>query len=145
MGSKREQRISGKVHLRNQSRKKRSAKHREVNVRRTPRIVVIKPRIRSRLDGDEAVDSIFVGERASGPGKIRIQWRRMLIDGVNVTPRRIRLPQFNQRARNRTAVAVQHAPGHDNALAQWLTRMLTREIVVRLADLSVSINRAGDF
>src|SRR5260370_38159025 len=107
----------------------------------TPGIVMIEPRIRPRLDGDKTVHTVFVGEGASGASEIRIQRRRMLIDGMSVPSRRVRLPQLNQCAGNGTSVAIQHAPAHNDAFSQRLARMLTSEIVVSFADLSMPLNR----
>ena len=112
-------------------------------MRRTPCIVVIEPRIRPRLDGDKTVHSVFVGQCAPGTGEIRIERRGMLVDRMSVPARRVRLPQLNQRARNRLAIAIQHPPGHDDALAERLARMLTGEIVVGFANLSMTVNRPG--
>src|SRR5271170_1418873 len=52
---KRHQRITGKVHLRHQTRGKRWSKNRKVNVRRSPSVVMIAPGIFPRTNRDEAI------------------------------------------------------------------------------------------
>jgi hypothetical protein len=66
----------------------------------------------------------------------------MLVDGMSVPACRICLPEFDQGVANGTPVAIEHAPGHDDAFAQRLACMLTGEIVVGVADLSVWVNRS---
>src|ERR671932_545678 len=51
----REQWIARKVHLRHETREKVRAEYREMDVRGTPRVVVIAPGIRARLDRREDV------------------------------------------------------------------------------------------
>ena len=41
------------------------------------------------------------------------------------------------------AIAIQHASGNDDAFTQRLAPMLASEIVVGLANLSMTVNRAG--
>src|SRR5579864_3655634 len=52
--------IARKIHLCYQPRNKSISKHRKMNVRRAPRIVVIEPGVCSRLDRDEAICSTFI-------------------------------------------------------------------------------------
>ena len=54
----------------------------------------------------------------------------MLVDDVDVAPARVGLPDFDERVRNRPAVLVEHAPVHDDPLAERLARMLSGQVVV---------------
>ncbi len=52
----------------------------------------------------------------------------MLVDGVEVAAGRVRLPDLDERARQGRAVLVEHASGHDDALAQRGLGVLAREV-----------------
>src|SRR5450830_694922 len=52
------QRIAGEIHLRHQALRIHVAEHREVDVRRTPCLVMVAPRIRARLDRDETIAAV---------------------------------------------------------------------------------------
>src|SRR5271170_7933478 len=116
-----------------------------MNVRRAPGVRMVLPRIGPRLDGDEAVVSLRVRQRASRAGKIRIDRRLMLVNPVAIPPGRIALPEFDQRVGYRTAVVVKHAPGDADSLAQRVARMLACQVVVRFTDVVVSEDWPGDF
>ena len=96
------------------------AEHREVDVGRTPGVVVIAPGIGAGLDGDEAVVAVRVRLRAAGAGEIRIERRGMLVDDMDVAAAGIGLPDFDQRVRHAAAVLVEHMAVHDDALAERL-------------------------
>jgi hypothetical protein len=53
-----EQRIAGEIHLRHDARDERMTEHREVDMSRPPRILMIAPWIRTRLDGHEPVVTV---------------------------------------------------------------------------------------
>src|SRR5580704_5233445 len=61
-GVQRQQRVAGEVHLGDQPLGERAAEQREVNVGRTPGVVVVAPRVGARLDGDEPVPPGRVGD-----------------------------------------------------------------------------------
>src|SRR3546814_12377870 len=88
----------------------------DLDMLRPPGIVVIAPGIGAGLDGDEAVAALVVGDGAAIAGEIRIERRVVLVDGVAVTAGRIGLPQFDQRARHRPDVFVEHTPASAHAL-----------------------------
>src|SRR5256884_1772593 len=119
-----EQRVSRKIHLRDHAREERGAKQREMDVRRAPGVVVVAPGILARPNADEAVAAFGVGHGAPGAGEVRIERRIVLIGAVRVAPGRVRLPDFDQAVRHRLAVLVEHAPAHDNALADRLGPVL---------------------
>src|SRR5580692_4913088 len=136
--------IAGKIHLRDQARNKGPAKNREVNVGWTPRVEVIEPGISARLDRDKTICAVLVGKGATGAGKIGIEWRGVLVFHMNVTPRRVRLPNLNQGTRYRTSVAVQHTSRHNDSFTPRLISMLARKVVIGFGDFPVSIDGARD-
>ena len=81
--------------------RERAAEEREVDVRRPPRVRVVAPRIRARLDRDEAVAAVVVGQAAAGAGEVRVERRRVLVDVVVVAAGRVRLPDLDERAADR--------------------------------------------
>jgi hypothetical protein len=72
-----------------------------VNVVRPPGIVVIAPRIRAGLDGQEAVAAGFVGRAAAAAEEIRVERSLVLVGLVDVAAGRIRLPDLDQRVADR--------------------------------------------
>ena len=139
----REQRIAREIHLRHQARRERRAEKRKMNVRRPPRVRMIPPRIRSRLDRGEAVVALRVRQRSPRAREIRIERRGMLVGFMPVASRGVALPDLDQRVRHGTPVVVDHAPGHDDALADRLALTLPRQIVVRFLDVAVPEDRPG--
>ncbi len=103
--------------------------HREVDVGRTPGVVVVAPGIGAGLDGDEAVVALGIRLRAAGAGEIRIERRRMLIDDMDIAAAGIGLPQLDQRVGHAAAVLVEHMAVHDDAFAERLALVLQGEIV----------------
>src|ERR1700687_4712769 len=72
---KSQQRIARKIHLCNQSRGETRTEEAEVNVIRPPRIVMIAPRIRTRLDRHEAIRAVLVGHNSSDAREMWIERR----------------------------------------------------------------------
>src|SRR5271154_5431769 len=95
-----------------------------MNVRRPPSVVMIEPRIRSRLDRYEAVRTVLIGQHAPRAGKIGIERRRMLVTLVVVTSTGIGLPNFDQSVWQRVPIVVQHPPRHNDSLPERFARML---------------------
>src|ERR1700722_4419478 len=93
--------ITGEVHLSNQSSSKARPEQAEVNVIRSPRIVMIAPRIRTRLDGHEAICAVLVGYDSPDAGEMRIERCFVLVVGVSIAAGSVRLPNLDQSARNR--------------------------------------------
>src|SRR5438309_12084526 len=114
-----------------------------MNMRRAPGVVVVAPGILAGPYADETVTTFGVGHGAPGAGEVRIERCIVLIGAVRVAPGRVRLPDFDQGVRHRLAVLVEHAPAHDNALADRLAPVLAGEIVVGRFDVAVAEDRAG--
>src|SRR6185437_12759579 len=106
------------------------AEHREMDMRRTPGVVVIAPRIGAGLDGDELVIALGIALRAARAGEVRIERCRMLVDNMDIAAAGIGLPQFDQRIRHAAAVFIEHMPMHDDTLTERLALVLDGEIVV---------------
>ena len=126
---KSQQRIARKIHLSNQPSGETRTEQAEVNVIRPPRIVMIAPRIRTRLDGHEAIRAVLVGDHSSDASEMRIERRFVLVLGVCIAAGGVRLPNFDQGVRNRAAVFVEHAAGHDDSFAESLAAVEVRQIV----------------
>ena len=139
-----EQRVAREVHLRDEPRGEGRPEQREVDVGGAPGVRVVAPRVRARLDRDEAVAALVVGEAAPGAGEVRVERRRVAVDRVQVAPRRVGLPDLHERVAHRPPVAVEHAAVHDDPLAERLAVVLAGEVVVELADALVPVDRAGD-
>ncbi len=121
-----EQRIAGKIHLRDQPSGERGAEKRKVNVLRAPGVVVIFPGVRARTNGDKTVAAVVVGESAAFAGEIRVERGIMLIVLVEVAAGGIGLPDFNEGAANGPAIFIDNAAGHFNAFAKRLALVLAR-------------------
>ena len=91
-----------------------------------PRVRVVAPGIRAGLDRDEAVAAVGVRERPPRAGEVRVERRRVLVALVDVAAGGVRLPDLEQRAADRAAVLVEHAPGDDDPLAERLARRPAR-------------------
>src|SRR5215469_8570066 len=105
---------------------------------------MIAPRISAGLDADEPVAALRVGRGAACPREIRIERRRVLLALVAVTTARIGLPDFHERVGDRPPILVEHAPVHDDTLADRLARMLAGEIVVAGTKAVVTVERTGE-
>src|SRR5260370_38972786 len=114
-----------------------------MNMRRTPRVGVVAPGVRARLDRKKLVAAIRVGQCAPTATEIRIERRVVLIHFVQITPGRIRLPYFNQRAAHRPAAFVQHSTTHRDSFAEWRTRMLRGQIAIIRTDAILPEDRSG--
>src|SRR5262249_47324602 len=105
-GIEREEAVTWKIHLRDKTRQERVAEHREVDVVRPPRVVVIAPRMGARFHRDETIVTLLVADRPPSSGKVRIERPRMMADIVDVAPAAIRLPYLDERVGNRTLVLI---------------------------------------
>ena len=112
------QRVTGKVHLRDQARENAGAKEREMNMRRPPCVVVIAPGIGPGLDGLEPVITVFVGDGTALASEIRIERGIIGVNFVAVASRSIGLPDFHQRASNRPAIFVKYPAVHVDAFSK---------------------------
>ena len=103
-------------------------------MRRPPRVGVVAPRVGAGLDSYEPVDACIVGKAAARAGEVRIERRRMRVDRIDVPACGIRLPDLDQRVAHGPPVAVQHATGEDDSLAERFAPMLPREVRVPWRD-----------
>src|ERR1700730_5064763 len=143
-GISRQQRISGKIHLRDQAREQPRAEKRKVNVRRAPGILMVLPRVGAGFYGDKTIAAFTIGEHASAAGEIRVERRAMLIHTMAVAPRRVGLPNFDKSSRNAAPFFIQYAPAHDDAFADGFTAVLPRQVIVVLADVAMAESGAGE-
>src|SRR5207302_2239470 len=106
-------------------------------------VVVIAPRVRTRLDRGELVAAVVVGERAAHAVEVRVQRRGPAVAGVPVTPARVGLPDLDQRVWHRPPVAVQQPAEDDDALPDRLAGVLHGQVVVALADSALAEQWTG--
>ena len=140
----RQQRIAGKVHLRDQPREEIHPEQRKMDVLRPPGIVMIAPGIRPRLDRREAVFAVGVGQCAPRTDEVGIERRMMLIIDMDIAPAGVGLPDFDQRVRHRAVVFVKHAPGDDDPFAERFAVLdgVARQVVVERLELIIAVNRS---
>jgi hypothetical protein len=119
-GIERVQWVVGKVHLRHQSREHGWTEHREMDMSRSPGIRVIEPGIGSRTNGQEAIDTIVIGQTATHAQEIGIERPRPLIAFVQVAASSIGLPDLQQCMRRRSSMLVEHTACHNDALPDGL-------------------------
>src|SRR5271154_1234055 len=142
---KSQQRIARKIHLGNETGREAGAEQAEVDMIRTPRIVMIAPWIGTRLDAHKAIRAAIVGDHSADAGEVRIERRLVPISGVSVAARGIRLPDFDHGVRNRAAVFIEYAAGHHDALAESLATVEVRQVIVARREDLARKARAGDF
>ena len=130
-----EQRVARKVHLGNQTLSERGSENREVDVGRTPSIVVITPRVGAGLDGQEAIRAVRLGQATAHPDEVRVDRRRVLVDLVAVATGSISLPDLDQLARHRRAGLVEQPSGDDDALPDRLAGMAGGQIGIQRVDV----------
>src|SRR5450631_4828785 len=105
---------------------------------------MIPPRVRARPDGDEAVPSLGIGDAAAGAGEVGIQRGGVLVDGVGIPTRRVRLPDLDQGVGDRPAALVEDTAGDDDALTLRLALVLSGEVVVEWPHAPLPEERTGD-
>src|SRR2546423_4634024 len=130
-----EQWIAGKVHLRDQPLDERGTEQREVDMRGTPSVHVVTPRIGARLDRGEAVSTLIVSQATSDTRETGIQRSGMLVTLVGVPSSSVGLPDLDELPAHRTSVTVQNPAADRDPLPQRLNTMLTREIAVEISDV----------
>jgi hypothetical protein len=67
----------------------------------------------------------------------------VLIDLVRVPARGVGLPQLNKRVAHRTTVLVHYAAADDNAFAQGLAVMVSRQVVIGWPDSVIAEHRTA--
>ena len=101
-----------------------------MDVRRTPSVRVVPPRIDPRLDGHEPVAPLFVGEAAPAAGKVRIERSIRRVHVVAVTAGGVRLPNLDQLAPQWLPIRTENATRHHDPLPKRLAGVLTGQIGV---------------
>jgi hypothetical protein len=144
-GIERQQRVAGKIHLGDKASGEGRTEHREVNMRGTPGVVMIAPRIRTGTNSDETEVAMFVGQGMTAPLEIGIERSIVLINAVTVAAGSVSLPDFNERVRNWATVFVEDASTYDNAFTERLTLILLGEIAGFDVDHGGIEERARDF
>ena len=110
-------------------------------MRRPPRVEVVLPRVGAGLDRGEAVGAVGAGDAAADAGEVRVERRRVLVALVDVAAGGVGLPDLHELAAHRAAVAVEHPPGDDDALAERLAVVLDGEVRFQRVDVQVPEGR----
>jgi len=98
----------------------------------------------TRLDGHEPVAALRVGDRASRAAEVGIERGRPPVPPVQVATGRVGLPDLDQRARERLALAVERAAADRDPLPDRLPSVLREEVVVVLGDALGAELGSGD-
>src|SRR5260370_25866653 len=91
-----------------------------MDVGRTPGVGMVLPGICTRANRQEPVDTVFIGQAAAHAQKVRIERSWPLIPFVEVAASGIGLPNLQEGVRHRFSTVVEHAAGHNDALADRL-------------------------
>src|SRR5207244_2245484 len=75
---------------------------------------------RAWANRQEAVDSFFIRQAAAHAKEVRIERSWPLIPFVEVPASGIGLPDLQERVRHRISTVIEHATGHNGALADRL-------------------------
>ena len=134
----------GEVHLRDQPLGERGPEQREVDVRRTPGVVVVAPRVGARLDRREAVAALVVGQRAAAAGEVRVERRGVLVAVVAVATGGVGLPDLDELVAHRAPVAVEDPARDHDALAQRLADVLAGEVGVERRHVGRAEHRSSE-
>src|SRR5271166_3629949 len=114
-------------------------------MRRPPGVVMVSPWISARLDGNEPVCASLVSDDAARTEKIRIERRRVIVSRMPITAGGICLPDLNQSVRHAAPILVDYAARYNDPLSDRRLRAMPRQVVIRLADRVVPIERTGEF
>src|SRR5205823_3107042 len=79
---------------------------------------------------DEPAQALLVGKAAARAREVGVERRRVVVRGVDVAPRRVRLPDLDERVADRAAVRVGDAAAEDDPLAKGLAGVLAGEVGV---------------
>ena len=137
--------VAGEIHLRDQASRECGAENREMYVGGAPGVVMVLPRIRAGLDGDEAIAPFGVGDSVAATGEIWVERRVVLIDGMCVAPGRVGLPDFHEGVRQRSTVLVGNAARDDDAFTDGFAVVLPGKIERFYIDEFFAEHRTRDF
>src|SRR5690606_24165294 len=144
--AQRDQRIALEIHLGDQALRETAAEDREVDVRRTPVVRTIRPRIRTRLNGAEPVAAFLVGDRTAAAAKVRVEGSLVAFRLVAVAATGIGLPVLDQCTRDRATIFVKDTAVDDDARTDrtlaW-AGVVVDQVVVELTDDVVAETRTG--
>ena len=138
-------RVLRKVHLRDEPRGYSRAEEREVNMCRSPGIVVVSPWIAAGPDGHKAKPAEVVGKGIPFATEVRVERRMMLVPTMRVAASCIGLPHFNKRVAERAFIFVKDAAAHRDALPLSFTIRSQREIASGISEPVAAKLGSGDF
>src|SRR5690349_8338648 len=112
----RDQRIGLEIHLRDQTLHPSRAGYRVMDMRWTPVVDAVAPRIGTGLYRPVDVMAVAIGQRASAAAEVGVDWCDVVIVAMPIAATRVRLPHFDERIGNAAAKFVEHVAVDDDAL-----------------------------
>src|SRR5690242_20374412 len=107
-------------------------------MRGTPGVIVVAPGVGARPDRHETVAALGVGQHTPVAREVGVKRRSVRVVLMPVAAGRVALPDLDQGVRDGPAVLIQHAPTHDDALAERLTAMLAGEVAVARSHVAIA-------
>src|SRR6516164_5707575 len=142
-----EQRVTRKIHLRDEAGQECRTKQREMDVVWPPGVVVIAPWVGAGLDRVESIPSLTIGDAAPATQEIRVERCIVLVGLVYIASAGIGLPDLEQSVGQRPPVLTHNAAGDNDALAERLSVLarILRQISIQSTQALVGIDRSGQF
>jgi hypothetical protein len=97
----------------------------------TPRVVVVAPWIRTRLDRREAIATSLSVSTPAETREVRVEWSRPSVGRMPIASGGVRLPDLDERVGHGASVTVEHATAHDDVLPEGFSVLADRQVVVR--------------
>jgi hypothetical protein len=113
-------------------------------MRGPPGVQVVAPWVGARLDRDEPVAALAVGQAPAGAVEVGVERGVVVVDAVVVAAGRVGLPDLQERVRDRPPVGIEDPAGEDDPLAERGGAVAAGQVRVRGGDPLGAEQRAGD-
>src|SRR5450759_928068 len=104
---------------------------------------MISPWIRARLDCDESIKTGVVGQAPAGAREVGFERCVMVVDRIQIAPRRVGLPDLDESVADGLPIAVKDAPSDDDPFAKRVAPMLAREVCILRPYRNAPKHRSG--
>src|SRR5699024_3495926 len=111
---------------------------------RPPRVVVVLPRVRARLDRGERVRAVIAGQGASDTGEVRVDRGRVLVALVDVATGGVGPPGLAELVADLPSRTLEDPPCDADALADAVAVGLDGQVRVEGADVTVREGRGEE-